>query len=624
MAYGHWGGYGDWAPYVPVAERRRKAARAVEQLRKKQPDLAPVTIEGTRIASSFWGKAWCQTIESYRDYEYRLERGRSYVRNGAVIDLKIAPGEVAALVSGAELYRTKITVAPTPPAKWRAICADCTGRIESLVELLQGRFSKPVMERLCSQDSGLFPRPAEIKFTCSCPDHAAMCKHVAAVLYGIGARLDRSPELLFRLRAVDETALLADLGAALPGARKGPGAGRTLAGDDLGALFGLDMAAGEADGDAAPPAEAAVRPVGRKAVAKRPAAKPGSARTVTTPTKLGRKLATRTTPARLHPGQSAETKTTPARSGPTAETKTAAARLKPGRTTRPQTTPAAAKPGQSADTKTTAAEFEVRPGRRDHGRAAAGAVRADGRDQDRTGAAETWPGDPDREHAGGGEARPKDRDQDRAGACRRRTEADRPGARQCNGKAGGSAETNRCRPRRARPTHASAARRGAGPSATRPGPGGPSDAGTGHRGAGQGRGRKRETALVPCGTDAAARSRPACSTLPRSPAAAEQAHQRNRRTLRHSGYRDRRAGRLPACPWLAPGARRPATRRTAGRTRGAPGLRRTTSASPGRLRPGGSPARQPVRNHLAAAPRSKNLPQMQQGDARRCTPMAPC
>lgn len=227
MAYGHWGGYGDWAPYVPVAERRRKAARAVEQLRKKQPDLAPVTIEGTRIASSFWGKAWCQTIESYRDYEYRLERGRSYVRNGAVIDLKIAPGEVAALVSGAELYRTKITVAPTPPAKWRAICADCTGRIELLVELLQGRFSKPVMERLCSQDSGLFPRPAEIKFTCSCPDHAAMCKHVAAALYGIGARLDRSPELLFRLRAVDETALLADLGAALPGARKGPGrAGR--------------------------------------------------------------------------------------------------------------------------------------------------------------------------------------------------------------------------------------------------------------------------------------------------------------------------------------------------------------------------------------------------------------
>ncbi len=189
-----------------VAERRREAAQAAAKLRKRDPNVAPVTIEGSRIATSFWGKAWCDTIESFRDYEYRLERGRSYVRHGELVDLRIAPGEVTARVNGSGASTcTKITtIAPTPPAKWRAICADCTGRIESLVELLQGRFSGPVMERLCSQDSGLFPRPAEIEFTCSCLDHASMCKHVAAVLYGIGARLDQSPELLFRLRAVDE------------------------------------------------------------------------------------------------------------------------------------------------------------------------------------------------------------------------------------------------------------------------------------------------------------------------------------------------------------------------------------------------------------------------------------
>jgi hypothetical protein len=257
-----------------VAERRLEAARTVAKLRKKQPDLAPVTIEGNRIATSFWGKAWCDAIESYRDYEYRLDRGRSYVRHGAVVDLRITPGQIAARVNGSELYRTTITITPTPPAKWRAICADCTGRIESLVELLQGRFSKPVMERLCSQESGLFPRPSEIRFNCSCLDHASLCKHVAAVLYGIGARLDQSPELLFRLRAVDETALLGDLGAALPGQGKAPGAGKALAGDDLAALFGLDMVEGGADGGM--PEVAPVAP--RKVTGKGTVAKTGSAR----------------------------------------------------------------------------------------------------------------------------------------------------------------------------------------------------------------------------------------------------------------------------------------------------------------------------------------------------------
>jgi uncharacterized Zn finger protein len=109
------------------------------------------------------------------------------------------------------------------------------------VQLLQGRFSKGVMERLCRQDTGLFPRPSEIRFTCSCSDYASMCKHIAAVLYGVGARLDENPELLFRLRAVDETELLSDLGSALPDTRTKRDTAQTLVGDDLAALFGLDM-----------------------------------------------------------------------------------------------------------------------------------------------------------------------------------------------------------------------------------------------------------------------------------------------------------------------------------------------------------------------------------------------
>jgi uncharacterized Zn finger protein len=243
--------YGGWTPYVPVAVRRRKAERAMEKRRKAGHPVAPVTIAGRAIATTFWGRAWCDNMESYHDYENRLPRGRSYVRNGSVVDLQIAPGRVTAAVSGSELYDVTVTIKETPKTQWRSICADCAGGIDSLVELLQGRLSKGVMERLCRQQGGLFPRPSEIRFSCTCPDHAVMCKHVAAVLYGIGARLDLQPELLFRLRVVDETDLVVHVDAALPMSKRRPAAGRVLQTDDVSALFGLDMAAPEGAASAA-------------------------------------------------------------------------------------------------------------------------------------------------------------------------------------------------------------------------------------------------------------------------------------------------------------------------------------------------------------------------------------
>ena len=245
--------YGGWAPYVPVAKRRQKAERAMEKRRKAGHPVAPVRIAGRAIATTFWGQAWCDNMEGYHDYENRLPRGRTYVRNGSVVDLQIAPGRVTAVVSGSELYDVTVTIKETPTTQWRSICKDCAGGIDSLVELLQGRFSKGVMERLCRQQGGLFPRPSDIRFSCSCPDHALMCKHVAAVLYGVGARLDQQPELLFRLRAVDETDLVAHVDAALPMSKRGPAFGRVLETDDVSALFGLDMAAPEVAAPAKPP-----------------------------------------------------------------------------------------------------------------------------------------------------------------------------------------------------------------------------------------------------------------------------------------------------------------------------------------------------------------------------------
>jgi uncharacterized Zn finger protein len=267
MYYDYYG----WRPYVSVAERRRKAAREMEKLRKKGHPVSPVVIDGRAIAKTFWGKAWCDNLERYSDYENRLPRGRTYVRNGSVVDLQIGPGQVTACVSGSELYRVAVKVTPVSKKRWQSICTDCAGAIDSLVELLQGRFSKGVMERLCRQGSGLFPSPDEIQLSCSCPDWASMCKHVAAVLYGIGARLDHQPELLFKLHKVDEKELIAKAGKELPLGGKAPAPEKTLGREDLSAIFGLEMA--QTTDAPAPPLASEAKPEGakRKVKAKKPA-----------------------------------------------------------------------------------------------------------------------------------------------------------------------------------------------------------------------------------------------------------------------------------------------------------------------------------------------------------------
>ncbi|HEV7263699.1 MAG TPA: SWIM zinc finger family protein [Falsiroseomonas sp.] len=261
---------GGWPDYVPVAERRRRAAQVAARLKKQGRATAPVVVEGRAIVTTFWGKAWCSNLESYRDYESRLPRGRTYLRNGSVIDLQIAPLGVTALVAGSHVYNVAIRIERLPDPPWRAICRDCAGAIDSLVELLQGRLSQAVMARLCRQDGGLFPRPSEIRFSCSCPDGALLCKHVAAALYGVGVQLDAQPDLLFRLRGVDETALVGGF-EAVAAAVSAPAEGKLLGESDLSGLFGLDIAP-NADAVAAPAAAPAMRP----AKPARPAAKQAS------------------------------------------------------------------------------------------------------------------------------------------------------------------------------------------------------------------------------------------------------------------------------------------------------------------------------------------------------------
>lgn len=227
-----------WYPeYVPVAERRAKAQKLVEKLQKKGQILNPIVIEGRTIAKTFWGKSWCLNLESFSDYDSRLPRGRTYARNGSVIDLKINPGEIIAMVIGSEIYTISIKVSALPEEHWKTLVKECSGGIESLIELLQGKFSKGVMEIMSRKEKEMFPKPKEITLDCSCSDYASMCKHVAAVLYGVGHRLDENPEDLFTLRQVNHVDLIDnDQLGRLPIHE-----GETQLDTDLSALFGIDI-----------------------------------------------------------------------------------------------------------------------------------------------------------------------------------------------------------------------------------------------------------------------------------------------------------------------------------------------------------------------------------------------
>ncbi len=261
MGWYDWG----WRPYVPVAVRRARARKKLEKLRKKGLDVQPVEIEGRRIARTFWGEAWCDHLESFSDYENRLPRGRTYVRNGSVCHLDIARGEINAMVSGSELYKVKVSVKTLARKKWKDVRDRCAGQIGSLIELLQGRLSGNVMRVVTDRNKGLFPLPGEIVLACNCPDWAVMCKHVAAVLYGVGARLDEKPELLFLLRGVDHEELISAGAGAAAATGKAGGGRRRIAEDALADVFGIEMSEGETPGARRP---AKRRKAGRKKPAR--------------------------------------------------------------------------------------------------------------------------------------------------------------------------------------------------------------------------------------------------------------------------------------------------------------------------------------------------------------------
>ena len=284
--------YHEYKPYVSVAQKRAKAAKEMQKLAKNGLKITPVNIAGRKITTTFWGDAWCTNLEGYSDFVNRLPRGRTYVRNGSVVHMSIEEGLILAYVSGSELYKVKIKIKPLAKDQWERLKRESAGKMGTLIELLQGKLSKSMMEMVTDRKNGLFPKPSEIEMKCSCPDYAGMCKHVAAVMYGIGNRLDSSPEILFELRGVDHLELIEQAIPAAPiGTRTGTPA---ISNDDLSDIFGIELS-DETPASRSPaktsaksgvkqaltpkapvkgPAKVAAKPVQKKVVAKNARPKP--------------------------------------------------------------------------------------------------------------------------------------------------------------------------------------------------------------------------------------------------------------------------------------------------------------------------------------------------------------
>lgn len=241
--------YGGFPKYVSAAEKRAKAEVSVEKLKKENPNISPVIIEGRKLAKTWWGEAWNKNLESYSDYSSRIVRGRSYVRSGAVLDLEISKGNITAIVQGSSTkpYKIEINIVPLSKKVWENIIKDCAGKIASLQELIEGKFPKALTELFTAQGKGLFPSPKEIKLNCSCPDSANMCKHVASALYGVGARLDDDPVLFFELRNIniDELISLAVNKESTKLLEKSKiKSSRVIEEDDVSEMFGIQMEMG--------------------------------------------------------------------------------------------------------------------------------------------------------------------------------------------------------------------------------------------------------------------------------------------------------------------------------------------------------------------------------------------
>ena len=198
-------GYGDYYRQPTMAELGQKARASAAQLERKGRMLTPALVEGRTIARTWWGKAWVSNIERYADFSNRVGRGKRYVRAGCVIDLQVSKSRIEAVVQGSRKkpYEVSVYIEPMGDEAFAALLERCSTRADSLESLVAGDFPQEMKNQLTAGRDGIFPAPALVRFDCSCPDSALMCKHIAAAIMGVAPLLDANPLLLFELRGIN-------------------------------------------------------------------------------------------------------------------------------------------------------------------------------------------------------------------------------------------------------------------------------------------------------------------------------------------------------------------------------------------------------------------------------------
>jgi uncharacterized Zn finger protein len=191
-----------------VKDLRQRAAFFAKKLGDEGVRLTPVKSAKKSISSSFWGQAWNRNLNHYSMFANQLAPGRTFLRNGAVIDLCVEKGTIRGLVAAQSLCEVAVKARPVDTARWARLVERCSGSVRSLTDLMSGKLPEETLAAITDESAGLFPEPEEITFSCSCPDWTDVCVHVAAVLYGFSLRLDEEPALLFTLRSTDPADLI--------------------------------------------------------------------------------------------------------------------------------------------------------------------------------------------------------------------------------------------------------------------------------------------------------------------------------------------------------------------------------------------------------------------------------
>ena len=220
----------EFSPRLKAADLEKLAATRLAEYLAEGEELHPVVNKTRKLAKNFWGSAWMKQLALCESGGMCLAPGRTLLRHACVLHVDIQPGSISALVSAEEVFEVELKLESLDEERLERLAATCSGHIDSLLSLMQGKVDEAVLLQLCHPENGLLPTPEDWRMHCTCPDWAEPCPHAAAAIYAAGCLIDEKPELLFTLRGIQPEALLS-----------APAPTNEIDADKLSAMFGIDL-----------------------------------------------------------------------------------------------------------------------------------------------------------------------------------------------------------------------------------------------------------------------------------------------------------------------------------------------------------------------------------------------